>query len=1161
MPRNKRGCTKEYNFFKISQKDHESVADFTARLEKEACKCGFKPDELETRLLERFTAGLKIDKAVDFISSDSDITYKKAINTATIFENREQSRSIQSTSSAGVSKVDKACFRCGGKNHSANECFFAEKNCFKCEKKGHTSNQCKNKKFGQKKRKESRKRVQKLSINMVKEVSANPVETIKISIKNKEIEFEIDTGAAISIVPKNFHSNFFSEKPLLEANVHAKTVSGETMEIVGRLEIKINGKKGFLYVTNVYLKYPLLGRDLLDVFFPNWRKTCFNTIKSKVEIFSISENPKEYLENFQTKILKEYNGLFSRESVGCIKHIQFNIRLKPNVKPCFSKAYEVPLALKDNVELELKNWVSQGIIQPVKYSAWASPVVLVKKKSGGIRLCADFKKSVNPKILIDQYPLPTADEIFYKIGNGKYFAVLDLSNAYLQLKVDNESQEILTINTHMGLFRFNRVPFGLASAPAGFQAIMDQILHGLSNTAWYLDDIIVAGNSIVDLDIKLRKVLDRLKDFNVGINLEKSRFFETKVEFLGHIISENSIAPSQVKIKALRDAPTPRNVTEVRAFIGLANYYRKFIKNFTELAYPLYELEKKNVSFQWSKKCELAFNAVKEAICNSSAIINFDPKRETILITDASEYGIGGVLSQLINGEEKIVSCFSRTLSEVEKKLPQIQKEALAIVESVKKFHKFLFGHKFILVTDHQPLKSIFGCNKGLPKFTINRLQNYAVFLQSYNYDIRYKKGKFIGNADCLSRLPLNDEGIQIGLMDVEIYSLSGRLTFMNADDVAKETREDLVLKRVKNLISTKFPKKIDDELRPFFNRRMEIQEVNGCLFWVERLIIPKNLEEKVLNILHDQHIGVTRMKILARKEVWFPDIDKKIEEKVKTCGICQAYDNKAPKNLFVSNWPKTSKPFQRVHIDFFTKFGRDFVILVDAYTKYVDVKMIINKDCQTVIQYLRNFISIFGFPESLVSDNGPPFQSKDFSFFLEKNKIGHIFSPPYHPQSNGQVEGFVKWVKRSLLKELEEKFKSNDEFDIHWAIASYLFNQHNTPNVTSGKSPNELIFCFKPATALSILRRPDKVIEVDENAKKFKEGEVVWTQSLGKKMSKNWEQGRIIKQKSNRTFLVQVNDDKPKLTHIGNLKKYKGRDGLSAITNDGSLREHDYAN
>ena len=194
----------------------------------------------------------------------------------------------------------------------------------------------------------------------------------------------------------------------------------------------------------------------------------------------------------------------------------------------------------------------------------------------------------------------------------------------------------------------------------------------------------------------------------------------------------------------------------------------------------------------------LNLRAIKHRTVFAGAIINFDPKRETILITDASEYGIGGVLSQLINGEEKIVSCFSRTLSEVEKKLPQIQKKALAIVESVKKFHKFLFGHKFILVTDHQPLKSIFGCNKGLPKFTINRLQNYAVFLQSYNYDIRYKKGKFIGNADCLSRLPLNDKGIQIGLMDVEIYSLSGRLTFMNADDVAKETGEDLVLKESK---------------------------------------------------------------------------------------------------------------------------------------------------------------------------------------------------------------------------------------------------------------------------------------------------------------------------------------------------------------------------
>ena len=206
----------------------------------------------------------------------------------------------------------------------------------------------------------------------------------------------------------------------------------------------------------------------------------------------------------------------------------------------------------------------------------------------------------------------------------------------------------------------------------------------------------------------------RLKDFNAKVNAEKSKFIETSVNFLGHEINSEGIKPAKDKVEALIKAPRPTNVTEVRAFLGLVNFYRKFVKGITEVVYPLYELERKDQKFVWTKSYEDALNKVKDAIVNSPVITNFDPTKETILTTDASSYGIGAVLSQTDKGQEKVVSFFSRTLNESERKLPQIQREALAIVDSVKRFHKFLFGHRFILITDHQPLKSIFGEKKGL---------------------------------------------------------------------------------------------------------------------------------------------------------------------------------------------------------------------------------------------------------------------------------------------------------------------------------------------------------------------------------------------------------------------------------------------------------------
>lgn len=374
----------------------------------------------------------------------------------------------------------------------------------------------------------------------------------------------------------------------------------------------------------------------------------------------------------------------------------------------------------------------------------------------------------------------------------------------------------------------------------------------------------------------------------------------TRVTFLGHELSGEGVKPSKEKVDALAKAPAPKNLSELKSFLGMINYYRKFIKNMAHTLHPLYDLDRKDVKFRWSQECEEAFEKAKLAIINSPLIVTFDLTKKTILTTDASQYGIGAVLSQEDKGIEKVVQFYSRTLTVAERKLPQIQREALAIVDSIKHFHKYLFGHKFMLITDHEPLKAIFGTNKSLPQYTINRLQHYAIFLQSYDYEIRCKKGLQIGHADCFSRLPIESNEIEI--IENEICSLSPNCSLINANEIAKETEKDLILKEVKNLINNGFPVRVKEELMPYRNRSAELEIVNDCIFWNSRLIVPSELRNKVLSMLHEQHVGITRMKLLCRKEFWWPNLTSDIESMVANCGICQRFDTKPNPNCELSS-------------------------------------------------------------------------------------------------------------------------------------------------------------------------------------------------------------------------------------------------------------------
>ena len=438
------------------------------------------------------------------------------------------------------------------------------------------------------------------------------------------------------------------------------------------------------------------------------------------------------------------------------------------------------------------------------------------------------------------------------------------------------------------------------------------------------------------------------------------------------------------------------------------------------------------------------------------------------LDTDASQYGIGAVISHVLpSGEERPIAYASRTLSKSERNYFQIEKEALSIIFGVKKFHQYLYGRKFLLVTDHKPLTTVLGPKSGIPTLAAARLQRWALLLAAYQYDIEYRSTEKHANADCLSRLPIQCEKLNEGIDKAKLINLLQIESLpMDVDHVRKATRNDPMLSRVLQFVMTGWPEKpIAPEVTQYFNKRHEITVEDGCLLRGIRVIIPTQLRERVLHELHTGHPGIVRMKSLARLHVWWPNLDKDIATIVQRCNDCQRSRNKPqPAPLHPWDWPKM--PWQRVHIDFAGPFmGKMFLIVVDSHSKWLEVEVMSSITSEATIEKLRDLFARYGIPQQLVSDNGSQFTSQEFTKFMKGNGIKHTLVAPYHPRSNGQAERFVQTFKHF--------FKAEGSDSIKQSLARFLFSYRTTPTSTTGQTPAELFLNRRVRTRLDLIH-PD---------------------------------------------------------------------------------------
>ncbi|XP_055542887.1 uncharacterized protein K02A2.6-like [Wyeomyia smithii] len=854
-----------------------------------------------------------------------------------------------------------------------------------------------------------------------------------------------------------------------------------------------------------------------------------------------------------------------QSSLGRCTKAQVKLYLKPNSRPVYCPKRPVAYAALPKVDAELQRLQDKGIISPVQFSDWAAPIVVVRKADNvSVRVCGDYSTGLNDVLESDCHPLPHPEDMFAELAGSRFFSHIDLSDAYLQVEVEEEFRKMLTINTHQGLFQYNRLPPGVKSAPGAFQRIIDSMVAGIPGVKPYLDDIMIAGKTQEEHDRNLYAVLERIQDYGFHLRIEKCRFSLPQIKFLGHIIDEDGLHPDPEKTRAISQMPAPKNISQLRSYLGAINYYGRFVGQMKELRAPLDRLLKKDARWDWTAECQRSFERFKTILLSDLLLTHYDPDKEIIVAGDASKDGLGAVIMHRFpNGAVKAIAHASRSLTPAEQNYGQIEKEALALIFAVTRFHKMVFGRRFTLQTDHKPLLKIFGSKKGIPVYTANRLQRWALTLMLYNFDIQFVPTASFGHADLLSRLMSSnsrpDEDYIIAALQIEldvkaILDDSISALPVTSEMIVKETSRDPVLQKVIQHINQGWPQTAtqpqDPAIRQFFTRRDSLQIVQDCIMFGDRVVIPARFRKRIIRQLHRGHPGMNRMKALARSFVYWPNIDDDIETCVRHCSSC-AEAAKSPRKTDLESWPIPSKPWERIHIDYAGPVnGYYYLVIVDAYSKWPEVFRTRSTTTTATLEILEETFARYGNPRTLVSDNGSQFISSTFKQFCEANGICHLTIAPYHPQSNGQAERFVDTLKRGLKKLV--KGENTATFQ-HLQI--FLSTYRSTPsrNLPEGKSPADLFLGRSIRTTLDLVK-PQIPSPTEVNTKQntqfnrryntikreFKANDLVYAE-VHQRNAIKWIPGTIVERKGRVNYNVLLETGRLICSHTNQLKQRHG--------------------
>ena len=883
-------------------------------------------------------------------------------------------------------------------------------------------------------------------------------------------------------------------------------------------------------------------------------------------------------------LMANYQDIFSKSDidVGHSTSVKHRIDLYDET-PFKQRHRRIPPAMLDEVRDHIQQQLSAGIIRK-SHSPYSSNIVLVRKKNGQLRICIDYRQ-LNSRTVKDNYALPRIDEILQSLSGNRYFSVLDMKSGYHQIEIDEQHKERTAFTVGpLGFFEYNRMPMGLANAPATYQRVMEECLGDLHLRICfiYLDDIIIFAKSFEEHLERLQMVFEKLREAGIKLSPKKCSLFMKRVRYVGHIVSESGIEPDGEKIAKVLDWPTPTSREQVRQFLGFIGYYRKFIQDFAKIARPLSDLLPSTVKktrgksksantssqndFCWRDNQEQAFQFLKAQLTQPPILAYPDHSRPFELHTDASSKGLGAVLYQEREGRHHVIAYASRSLKKSERHYPAHKLEFLALKWAItEKFKDYLHSQKFLVRTDNNPLTYV---------FTTAQLDatghRWVAALAAYDFVIKYKPGKQMADADAMSRHPvltntkndktctLSSESIKAICQatrittyidtlptNVEVMSQTATLPDMRSVDIKREQQHDPIISEWFYYVRHKQkPKKEQLPLSPYHSALLRsfdklcirdgilCREVNSVDSQVKyQVVVPNSLVPDILYYLHNDmgHQGRDRTTSLVQDRFYWYGMTSDIDHWISNCTRClrrkTPTDTRAPMVSIT-----TSQPLEMVCLDFLklerSKGGfEDVLVMTDHFTRYAVAVPTKNSTAKTTADVLyQQFIVKYGIPHKIHTDQGPNFESNLFQELCSIMGIKKSRTTPYHPMSNGQCERFNKSLV-SMLSTLHPEQKKDWKTYIGPIVHAYNCTKHHT----TGFSPFCLMFGREPNLPI------DLAFGIENIEKRKKQTHTKYIENLKEKLKVSFELAASnIKSAQARQKRAYDNRTKGTFIHVG---------------------------
>ncbi|UYV70101.1 K02A2.6-like [Cordylochernes scorpioides] len=847
---------------------------------------------------------------------------------------------------------------------------------------------------------------------------------ISVEVNGIPAQAFVDTGATVSIINwRLFKRTRLQLQP--NSDIHISQADGVT-RTCGSLQTKVRIDKLIKPVTLHVMKnfkYPLLiGLDVASLFNllidvrDKTIYTKFDGLQNPILV-----NHLEDIREHELKELLEHNrNVFSQHAIDLGKvAIQHKIITKSE-QPISLRPYRRPLKEYEEIAEQVKELLEHKLIR-ISDSPWAFPVVMVPKKDGNKRMCIDYRR-LNEITLDDRQPLPHIQDMFDRLHGSRFFSTLDVAWGYWQIEMDPQSIQKTAFVTNDGHYEFLVMPFGLKNAASTFQRIIQHILGELlwKGTCSFQDDILVYTKTWQEHMELLSKVFDKLRQYNMKLKLSKCIFGRTEVKYLGHIISHNQLKPDPGKVKSIQDFPRPDTVKKVRQFMGLANYYRKFVKDFSKISFPLVRLTRKNQPFIWNEEVEESFAKLKMALSTKPVLAIYNPDYPSKVYTDASKYGIGAILTQIgPDNEEHVIAYYSKTLQPHQENYSAYEMECLAVIQATDHFHVYIENQPFEIITDHAALQWLFTMKKPKPKYF-----RWILSLSSKSCNIVHRSGKQQTHVDALSRLPV----VNIATQELQEHQQNSDLSFLKNS----HTHDGVVMIKQRGVF---------------------------------KAVVPNSLTKKILEEYHDSlsHPSITKTCKLITQCYWWKGITTDIKNYVRSCKSCQLVKVRHEPTLGEMITPTSNiQPLQMIGCDTIVlgtaaaNTKHKFIqVFVDHATRYLWAYPTITNTAQAVTQCLDKIIKSVNSINTILTDNGKNFISKEFNKFLSLQGIKHTYTSPYHPQCNGICEKLNDTIMTKLRIAVLEKPRCK------WSslLPQVVKNYNSTPHDVTGFSPLFLMY------------------------------------------------------------------------------------------------------